>query len=179
MLFLHVGKGRSELGVIGHHVPRHKRPYFFSSNFSTSQNSELMLQMDSPAQIEGGLSKRNWLIRFKNNRYRQKMFSTPPKLIKSVSRSSFDIIRTQFDVKKRAHSKATLRVVWKPLKWIKQNKMKLILSCVVEQVRRVFETLYNPIFHSSLHSQIDLLGTTLCGGRQGTITTKPWITHYE
>ena len=55
--------------------------------------------MDFPAKIDGGPSKRNRIIRSKNISYRQQLFSTPQKLIKSTSRLKFGVISTPIDIK--------------------------------------------------------------------------------
>ena len=56
--------------------------------------------MNFPAQIDGGSSKRNWIIPFKNSSYRQKMISKPQIHHKSPPRPNSGIIPNSFDIKK-------------------------------------------------------------------------------
>ena len=55
--------------------------------------------MDSPAQIDGGSSKRNQIIPFKIISYRQKIFSKPQIHHKSLPRPNFAVIPSSFDIK--------------------------------------------------------------------------------
>ena len=55
--------------------------------------------MQSPAQIDGGSSKRNLIIAFKNISYMQKMFSKAQIHLKSPPRPNFAIIPPPFNIK--------------------------------------------------------------------------------
>ena len=52
-----------------------RTPNIFPGNFEKKSNQVSMLQMDSIAQINLGLSKRFWIIGLKNVIYKRKMFS--------------------------------------------------------------------------------------------------------
>ena len=92
-----------------------------------------MLYTDFLAQIEEGLSKRNFRIRFKKGSYDDKQFLTPQICIdfQTIFCIIFDIIRH----KKLDPSNAARRIAWKPKVNSKtqnlKSKIKLILSRVV------------------------------------------------
>ena len=79
--------------------------------------------MDSPAQIDGGSSKRNYIIPFKNMSYTQKTYSKSQNHHKSTARPNFTIIPNSFDIKKHANPTAPSESPQKPkIKFEHQKK---------------------------------------------------------
>ena len=58
-----------------------------------------MRYMASPAQIEGRLSKRNLIIRFKNISYKQQMFSTAQNHHEATSRTNLGMFPIPIHIK--------------------------------------------------------------------------------
>ena len=81
--------------------------------------------MDSPAQIDGGSSKRNWIILFKHINYKQQKVFDPPKPYKIDLHTIFS--RNFYTIQ---HKKACPNALKLNSKLKNKSKIKLILSRV-------------------------------------------------
>ena len=118
---------------------RPARPIF---NFFKIRSNVLMLQMNSPAQIEGGSSKRNLIIPLQIMSYRQEMFAKLQRHHKSPSKPNFGKKSLPSDIKKICPIQGRPQNCPNPLNSSSQIKIyqKSSSFCRCRKGGRVFES---------------------------------------